>query len=86
MQEKAMQLGFSEQQARLLVQQSALGSAEMVKQNPHLDLATLRNNVTSKGGTTAEAIRIFNALALSETVAKAMQAAADRGEEMEALF
>lgn len=86
MQNKAMQLGFTEQQARLLVQQSALGSAEMVKQNPNLDLATLRNNVTSKGGTTAEAIRTFNELALSETVAKAMQAAADRGAEMEKMF
>jgi len=86
MQTKAMALGFTEQEARLLVQQSAIGSAEMVKQNAHLDLATLRNNVTSKGGTTAEAIRTFNELDLSDIVAKAMQAASDRGEEMETLF
>lgn len=86
MQTKAMQLGFSEQEARLLVQQTAIGSAEMVKQNPHLDLATLRNNVTSKGGSTAEAIRTFNEQALTETVAQAMQAASDRGAEMESLF
>jgi len=86
MQAKAMELGFSEQEARLLVQQSAIGSAEMVKQNPDLDLATLRNNVTSKGGSTAEAIRTFNEKALTETVAQAMQAASDRGAEMESLF
>jgi pyrroline-5-carboxylate reductase len=86
MQTKAMEMGFSEQEARLLVQQTAIGSAEMVKQNPDLDLMTLRNNVTSKGGSTAEAIRTFNELALPEIVAKAMQAASDRGAEMEKLF
>ncbi|TEW54569.1 pyrroline-5-carboxylate reductase [Psychromonas sp. RZ22] len=86
MQTKAMELGFNEQEARLLVQQTAIGSAEMVKQNPQLDLATLRNNVTSKGGTTAEAVRTLQELSLPETVAKAMQAAVDRGAEMEKLF
>jgi len=86
MQTKAIELGFNEQEARLLVQQTAIGSAEMVKQNPHLDLATLRKNVTSKGGSTAEAINTFNELSLSDIVAKAMQAASDRGEEMEKLF
>jgi len=86
MQNKAMEMGFSKEQARLLVLQSALGSAEMVKQNADIELATLRNNVTSKGGTTAQAISTFEQLGLSETVAKAMQAAADRGAEMEKLF
>lgn len=86
MQTKAMELGFSEQQARLLVQQSALGSAEMVKHNSDLSIAKLRENVTSKGGTTAEAVRTFNDLALDDTVAKAMQAAVDRAAEMEKLF
>ncbi|HEY5715877.1 MAG TPA: pyrroline-5-carboxylate reductase, partial [Psychromonas sp.] len=86
MQEKAMEMGFAPEQARLLVMQSALGSIEMVKQNPDITLSTLRENVTSKGGTTAAALRTFNELQLNETVAKAMQAAADRGAEMEKLF
>jgi len=86
MQNKAIEMGFSAEQARLLVLQSALGSAEMVKQNPNIELSTLRQNVTSKGGTTAEAINTFLQLGLPETVAKAMQAAADRGAEMEKLF
>jgi len=85
-QAKAMEMGFTEQEARLLVQQTAIGSAEMVKENPDLDLMTLRNNVTSKGGATAEAIRTFNELNLPEIVAKSMQAASDRGAEMEKLF
>ena len=86
MQTKAIEMGFSEEEARLLVQQTAIGSAEMVKQNPDVDLATLRINVTSKGGATAEALRTFNELALPEIVSKAMQAASDRGAEMEKLF
>ncbi|MCF7364274.1 pyrroline-5-carboxylate reductase [Vibrio diazotrophicus] len=86
MQEEAMAQGFDEQTARLLVQQAALGAAEMVQANPDVSLATLREQVTSKGGTTAEAIRTFNENHLSEIVAKAMQAAVSRAEEMEKLF
>ncbi|AGH80257.1 pyrroline-5-carboxylate reductase [Psychromonas sp. CNPT3] len=85
-QEKAIKMGFDEQQARLLVQQVALGSAEMVLQNPEKSLATLRQNVTSKGGATAEALRVFNDLDLNNTVATAMQSASDRGAAMESLF
>ncbi|MFO6422728.1 pyrroline-5-carboxylate reductase [Motilimonas sp. KMU-193] len=86
MQQTAIEMGFSPEQARLLVQQSALGSAQMVIENPDLDLATLRTNVTSKGGTTAEAIRTFNEQGLSDIVKQAMHAAAERGAEMEQLF
>ena len=86
MQNKAIEMGFSKEQARLLVLQSALGSAEMVKQNAEIEISTLRENVTSKGGTTAQALNTFNTLSLSDTVSKAMQAAADRGAEMEKLF
>ena len=50
------------------------------------DLATLRQQVTSKGGTTAEAINTFNQHHLTEIVAKAMQAAVARAQEMEQLF
>lgn len=68
------------------MQQSALGAAEMVVANPDTELSTLREQVTSKGGTTAEALRTFNENHLSEIVAKAMQAAVARAEEMEKLF
>ena len=39
-----------------------------------------------KGGTTAEALRVFNERQLPETVAQAMQAAVSRAQEMEKLF
>tara|TARA_Y100001956_G_C4128436_1_gene191821 strand:+ start:4980 stop:5798 length:819 start_codon:yes stop_codon:yes gene_type:complete len=86
MQAEAIAQGFDADTARLLVQQSALGAAEMVVANPEIELSTLREQVTSKGGTTAEALRTFNEHQLSDIVAKAMQAAVARAEEMEALF
>jgi pyrroline-5-carboxylate reductase len=86
MQQEAIAQGFDKETARLLVQQSALGAAEMVAGNPDTELSTLREQVTSKGGTTAEALRVFNENKLPEIVAKAMQAAVARAEEMEKLF
>jgi len=84
--EQAQAMGFSPEQARLLVQQTALGAAVMVEQNPHLSLQTLREQVTSKGGTTAEAINTFQQQGLMPLTAHAMQAAVARAAEMETLF
>ncbi|MEL3928714.1 pyrroline-5-carboxylate reductase [Aeromonas enteropelogenes] len=84
--EEAEAMGFRPEQARLLVQQTALGAAAMVEQNPALALATLREQVTSKGGTTAEAIKTFQQQGLMPLTAQAMQAAVARAAEMETLF
>ncbi|HDX8371039.1 TPA: pyrroline-5-carboxylate reductase [Aeromonas dhakensis] len=84
--EEAEAMGFSPEQARLLVQQTALGAAAMVEQNPELSLQTLREQVTSKGGTTAEAIKTFQQQGLMPLTAHAMQAAVARAGEMETLF
>ena len=84
--EEAEAMGFSPEQARLLVQQTALGAAAMVEQNPELSLQTLREQVTSKGGTTAEAIKTFQQQGLMPLTAHAMQAAVARASEMETLF
>ncbi|WP_456296276.1 pyrroline-5-carboxylate reductase [Vibrio sp. AK197] len=86
MQKEAIAQGFDAQTARNLVQQAALGAAEMVVANPDTELSTLREQVTSKGGTTAEALRTFNQHHISDIVASAMQAAVTRAEEMEKLF
>lgn len=86
MQSEAMAQGFDKQTSRMLVQQAAIGAAHMVEANPDIELSTLREQVTSKGGTTAEALRTFNEQQLSDIVAKAMQAAVTRAEEMENLF
>lgn len=68
------------------MQQTALGAAAMVEQNPELALQTLREQVTSKGGTTAEAIKTFQQQGLMPLTAQAMQAAVARATEMETLF
>ncbi|MBG0752625.1 Pyrroline-5-carboxylate reductase [Pectobacterium carotovorum subsp. carotovorum PCCS1] len=86
MQQEAIRQGFSQETARLLVQQAASGAAALVEANPDTALSTLRENVTSKGGTTAEALRVFNEQQLTQTVAEAMQAAIARAQEMETLF
>lgn len=86
MQQEAQRMGFSQQTARELVEQAAMGAATLAAANPGVPLTTLREQVTSKGGTTAEALRVFNEHHLPAIVAKAMQAAVSRAQEMEASF
>lgn len=86
MMEEAQRMGFSADVARLLVQETALGAMQMAIANPDTELATLRAQVTSKGGTTAAAINAFEEGKLADLVSAAMQAAQHRAEEMETLF
>ncbi|MGV6988013.1 pyrroline-5-carboxylate reductase [Testudinibacter sp. P80/BLE/0925] len=86
MQSELVNMQLSPQTARALIQQAMLGAAQMVIENPQTDLATLRAQVTSKGGTTAAAIAVFEQRQLAQTVAQAMQAAVARAQEMERLF
>ncbi len=86
MQKEAEAMGFDHQQSRLLVQQAMKGAAEMVVRNSDLELETLRNNVTSKGGTTAEAINTFIEGDLSSLVSRSMQAAVNRARQMSTQF
>lgn len=83
MQKSALAMGFSEQDARQLIQSVALGSAKMVAENPETPLATLRENVTSKGGTTAQALAVFEHYELDKIVDEAMHSAILRAIEME---
>ncbi len=78
MQAKTEALGFSPADAKLLVAQALAGAGQMLLNNADTPFSTLRENVTSKGGTTAQALASFNADDLSGVVAKAMQAAVDR--------
>ncbi|WNC73216.1 pyrroline-5-carboxylate reductase [Thalassotalea psychrophila] len=81
MQNKAMEFGFSEKIARELVQQTAVGAAQMVIQNTD-SIATLRENVTSKGGTTQAALNVFKVGNLDDLVDNAMDAAKQRSIEI----
>ncbi|MBF0751441.1 MULTISPECIES: pyrroline-5-carboxylate reductase [unclassified Pasteurella] len=86
MQQSLIEMNIDTHTARQLVQQSMLGAAKMVVENPHITLATLRENVTSKGGTTAAALDVFNKRQFNQTVEEAMQACVARSQEMETLF
>ena len=89
MADKAVQLGFDQETANSIVLQTALGSAEMAAQShassDQESFEQLRVNVTSPGGSTAEAIRTFNEHKLDKTVASALDAAVFRAQEMSKL-
>ena len=71
------QLGLSKEAARELAIETAYGAAVMAKES-EIDAATLRANVTSKGGTTAAALESFQADDFAATIERGMIAARDR--------
>lgn len=75
--EAARGLGLDEKTASDLAIETAFGAASMARAREHSP-ATLRENVTSKGGTTAAALNVFKESGTPDIVAKAMQAAHDR--------
>jgi pyrroline-5-carboxylate reductase len=81
MEKQAKVLGFTTEESRMLVQQTALGAAQMVEHNS-VAISTLRENVTSKGGTTFAALEQFREDGIEQMVSNAMNAAITRAEEM----
>ncbi|SEL67370.1 pyrroline-5-carboxylate reductase [Colwellia chukchiensis] len=81
MEKQARAFGFNEQDSREIVQQTAFGAAKMVIENK-TSIGTLRENVTSKGGTTQAAISAFSEGGLEQLVSTAMNSALARAKEM----
>jgi pyrroline-5-carboxylate reductase len=77
--------GLPRETAHRLTLQTALGAAHMAQQSGD-SLATLREQVTSKGGTTAAALAVFDAAGLRAIVANAVAAADRRSAELAAEF
>jgi pyrroline-5-carboxylate reductase len=71
--------------AHRLTLQTAYGAAQMARQSAD-SLATLREQVTSKGGTTAAALEVLNSAGLRAIVAHAVAAADRRSAELAAEF
>lgn len=86
MQQHTEKLGLDPQTSRNLIEQTALGAAQLVIHKQSLPISTLREQVTSKGGTTAEAIAVFQQHHISDIIAQAMDAAIARAVEMEKNF
>ena len=83
MQEAARAQGLAADTARLLVLQTLLGAARMLSESGE-EAATLRQRVTSPGGTTQAAIETFEAGGLRQLVDAAIAAATRRGRELSA--
>jgi pyrroline-5-carboxylate reductase len=71
--------------AHKLTLETAFGAAQMARQSAE-SLALLREQVTSKGGTTAAALAVLDAAGLRATVAHAVAAADRRSAELAAEF
>jgi pyrroline-5-carboxylate reductase len=81
-----VELGLPEETAKTLVLQTAKGAAllaESARQRGETP-AILRQKVTSPGGTTEAALKVFQQEHISATVQKALAAACNRGKELSA--
>jgi pyrroline-5-carboxylate reductase len=85
MADAAVELGLDRTSARELSLQTLFGSGRMARESDG-DLARLRAEVTSKGGTTEAALRSFDAANLRGIVAAAISAATDRSRELAQAF
>jgi len=77
----AVEIGMPDEMAKTLVYQTLLGSAEYARASVK-DLAELRRNVTSPGGTTAAALKVFEEGGFTPLVHKAVAAAYRRAQEL----
>jgi len=77
----AQDLGFSRDEAALLVGTTGAGSWDYLERSG-FDAARLREQVTSPGGTTAAALQVVNESGFDAIWAKALQAAERRGQEL----
>jgi pyrroline-5-carboxylate reductase len=75
------ELGLPADVAQKLVLQTALGAARMASES-EVSPAELRQNVTSKGGTTEQAILSFQDAGFQQIVSDALRAANDRSESL----
>ena len=81
----AMRLGLNREVAHLLTLQTALGAAKMALESNE-DSADLRARVTSKGGTTEQAIKVLQEGRLQELFDAALKAAHARSIELAKLL
>lgn len=77
----AVEMGLSRAQAHLLSVETASGAARMLKETGE-DAATLRQRVTSPGGTTEKALQAFREGGLEPLLRKALTSCRDRSVEL----
>lgn len=80
-----IRLGLDKKTASMLAIQTALGSATMLK-NSGLDPAELVKQVTSKGGTTLEGLKILKEKKMASIIQSCLKAASIRAKELRQSF
>ncbi len=85
MEQAGAALGLEAETARLLTIQTALGAARMAMESRE-PAATLRERVTSPGGTTEAALNVFEDGDLRGLFERALTAARDRSRELSAML
>ncbi|MDR1577518.1 MAG: pyrroline-5-carboxylate reductase [Deltaproteobacteria bacterium] len=78
----AVRLGLTWETARELVLRVAQGAAETALAHPELSLADLRDQVTSPGGTTAEALWVLEDGAITALLQRALLAATAKAKKL----
>ena len=81
LEEAGIRLGLPPATARLLAVETARGAGRLASESDEAP-ATLREQVTSKGGTTAAALGVMDASDFSGIVVRAVAAAAKRSAEL----
>lgn len=81
MTEAGARAGFSPEASDLIVRETLLGAASLLRADDR-SAEALRGSVTSRGGTTAAALGVLEEAGMVETVVRAILAARDRGREM----
>jgi pyrroline-5-carboxylate reductase len=74
-------VGLEPALAARLARETVAGAGELLRRS-QLDAATLRQNVTSPGGTTAAALAVLKECGFEDIIARAIAAAAKRGREL----
>lgn len=85
LQKAAQQLGLPNDIAKLLTLQTAYGATRMAMES-EWDIVKLREHVTSPGGTTEQAIGVFEEANIRDICLNVLTAAEQRSKELAALF
>jgi pyrroline-5-carboxylate reductase len=80
LQQAAKELGFDDNQAKKLALATFSGAVKLAEQGENVQ--TLRQRVTSKGGTTERALASMEADKVKEAIVRAIRAAAERSREL----
>ncbi|KAI7899252.1 pyrroline-5-carboxylate reductase [Cokeromyces recurvatus] len=81
MENAAMDLGFSREDAKALTVQTCLGAARMAQESNE-DVSSLRQKVTSPNGTTEAAIKVMESSQIRDIMKNAIVAATKRSQEL----